>query len=61
MMPDEGPTTRDRALVPNGDSRVSKSPLQEFVKAKRKINDIFKEVEDYVKDAVQYMEGKLSL
>lgn len=54
MMPDEGPTTRDRALVTNG---ATKSPLQEFVKAKRKINDIFKEVEDYVKDAVQYMEG----
>jgi mitofusin len=31
------------------------SPLQIFVKAKKKINDIFVEIEDYVKDAVEYM------
>ncbi|EFA09534.1 Transmembrane GTPase Marf-like Protein [Tribolium castaneum] len=31
------------------------SPLQIFVKAKKKINDIFGEIEDYVKDAVEYM------
>ncbi|KRT82687.1 hypothetical protein AMK59_4774, partial [Oryctes borbonicus] len=31
------------------------SPLQIFVKAKKKINDIFAEIEDYVKDTVIYM------
>lgn len=31
------------------------SPLQIFVKAKKKINDIFGEIEDYVKDTVEYM------
>ena len=35
------------------------SPLQIFVKAKKKINDIFGEIEDYVKDAVEYMHGKV--
>ncbi|XP_063231897.1 transmembrane GTPase Marf [Bacillus rossius redtenbacheri] len=33
------------------------SPLQVFVKAKKKINDIFVEIEDYVQDAVGYMRG----
>lgn len=33
------------------------SPLQIFVKAKKKINDIFGEIEDYVKDTVNYMHG----
>ncbi|XP_059485368.1 transmembrane GTPase Marf [Neocloeon triangulifer] len=31
------------------------SPLQIFVNAKRKINDIYVEIEDYVKDSVSYM------
>lgn len=57
LMPGEGPSGRGGALVSNGDSRVSNSPLQIFVKAKKKINDIFVEVEDYVKDTVQYMQG----
>lgn len=34
------------------------SPLQIFVKAKKKINDIFGEIEDYVKDTVVYMRGE---
>lgn len=58
LMPGEGPSSRGGALVSNGDSRVSNSPLQIFVTAKKKINDIFIEVEDYVKDTVQYMHGK---
>lgn len=37
------------------------SPLQIFVKAKKKINDIFGEIEDYVKDTVEYMRGKVPL
>ena len=34
------------------------SPLQIFVEAKKKINDIFVEIEDYVRDAVTYMQSK---
>ena len=34
------------------------SPLQIFVKAKKKINDIFVEIEDYVKDTVRFTKGK---
>lgn len=37
---------------------IDNSPLQIFVKAKKKINDIFGEIEDYVKDTVEYMHGK---
>lgn len=34
------------------------SPLQIFVKAKKKINDIFIEIEDYVKDTVRFTKCK---
>jgi mitofusin len=34
------------------------SPLQIFVRAKKKINDIFVESEDYVRDTVKYMQSK---
>jgi len=34
------------------------SPLQVFVRAKKKINDIFVEIEDYVCDTVTYMQSK---
>ncbi|XP_011151154.1 transmembrane GTPase Marf isoform X2 [Harpegnathos saltator] len=37
------------------DVRIDNSPLQIFVKAKKKINDIFVEIEDYVEDAVGFM------
>lgn len=52
MMPGEG------AFISNGDSRVLNSPLQIFVQAKKQINDIFKEIEDYVRDTAQYMKSK---
>ncbi|CAH0718738.1 unnamed protein product, partial [Brenthis ino] len=43
----------------NGTVRVNMSnvdsPLQIFVRAKKKINDIFVEIDDYVKDAVVFM------
>lgn len=46
----------------NGNVRVNMSnvdsPLQIFVRAKKKINDIFVEIDDYVKDAVTFMHGK---
>lgn len=64
MMAGDGPhnnrpainTLTDHRLLRNGHEN---SPLQIFVKAKKKINDIFLEIEDYVKDAVNYMHGIL--
>lgn len=40
------------------DVRIDNSPLQIFVKAKKKINDIFVEIEDYVEDTVGFMTSK---
>lgn len=37
------------------------SPLQIFVKAKKKINDIFIEIEDYVKDTVRFTKCEFML
>lgn len=37
------------------DIRTDNSPLQIFVKAKKKINDIFVEIEDYVQDTVIFI------
>ncbi|OAD54754.1 Transmembrane GTPase Marf [Eufriesea mexicana] len=39
------------------DIRTDNSPLQIFVKAKKKINDIFVEIEDYVQDTVGFMKS----
>ncbi|XP_034949615.1 transmembrane GTPase Marf-like [Chelonus insularis] len=39
------------------DARIDNSPLQIFVKAKKKINDIFGEIEDYVQDTMIFMES----
>ena len=33
------------------------SPLQIFVRAKKKINDIFLEIEDYVGETTRFIEG----
>lgn len=63
MMSGDGPHNRSPVASTLVDSnRVQRnghdnSPLQIFVKAKKKINDIFGEIEDYVKDAVEYMHG----
>lgn len=40
------------------DIRTDNSPLQIFVKAKKKINDIFVEIDDYVLDTVGFMKCK---
>lgn len=61
MMSGDGPHNRSQINNIN-DHRLIRttndnSPLQIFVKAKKKINDIFVEIEDYVKDAVTYMHG----
>ena len=42
----------------SNDLRTENSPLQIFVKAKKKINDIFHEIEDYVGDTVQFTQCK---
>jgi hypothetical protein len=57
-----GPTPNGRPLGPPGDTRKIRdsSPLQIFVNAKKKINDIFTEIEDYVGDSVSYMRGNLN-
>lgn len=46
------------ATAPSADLRNSSSPLQRFVKGKRKINDIFVEIEDYVRDSRDYVTGE---
>jgi mitofusin len=58
----DGPAVRGQPLDvgPLVDARSlhDSSPLQIFVKAKRKINDIFVEIEDYVHDTVTCMQSK---
>lgn len=60
MMAGDGP---HNVAMNNGTVRVNMSnvdsPLQIFVRAKKKINDIFVEIDDYVKDAVSFMHGEL--
>lgn len=63
LMSGDGPHNRSSVASTLVDPRAQRnghdnSPLQVFVKAKKKINDIFGEIEDYVKDAVEYMHGK---
>ncbi|KAF9408493.1 hypothetical protein HW555_011850 [Spodoptera exigua] len=57
MMAGDGP--HNVSMLNNGTVRVNMSnvdsPLQIFVRAKKKINDIFVEIDDYVKDAVTFM------
>lgn len=36
------------------------SPLQIFVRAKKKINDIFGEIEDYVVETTTFINGKIT-
>ncbi|XP_045490994.1 transmembrane GTPase Marf [Colias croceus] len=56
MMAGDGP---HNVALNNGTMRVNvsnvDSPLQIFVRAKKKINDIFIEIDDYVKDAVTFI------
>jgi mitofusin len=48
------------AVGPMGDacSVSDSSSIQIFARAKKKINDIFVEIEDYVRDTVTYMQSK---
>lgn len=58
----DGPSIRGPTVIGSrGDIRNlhdSASPLQIFVKAKKKINNIFVEIEDYVRSTVSYMHSK---
>lgn len=45
------------SYIRSTDIRTDNSPLQIFVKAKKKINDIFVEIEDYVQDTVRFMKS----
>lgn len=38
-------------------SGIDSSPLQIFVRAKKKINDIFSEIEDYVVETTHFIDG----
>lgn len=42
--------------TPVFDSNIS--PLQVFVQAKKNINDIFVDIEGYLKEAVKFVDGK---
>jgi len=48
------------AVEPMGDTHSvsGSSSIQIFVRAKKKINDIFMEIEDYICDTVTYMQSK---
>jgi hypothetical protein len=35
------------------------SPLQIFVQAKKNINDIFQDIEVYIKEAAEFVQGKI--
>ncbi|KAK7576456.1 hypothetical protein V9T40_012742 [Parthenolecanium corni] len=56
---DSGSNHSRGLLSTNGDNRHYResSPLQIFVKAKKKINDIFSEIDDYVQDSCKYVES----
>ncbi len=59
MLSPESNSNHSRGLTTNGDGRHFResSPLQIFVKAKKKINDIFLEINDYVQDASKYIDS----
>ena len=39
---------------------VSSSPLQIFVRAKKKINDVYQEIEEYVVESCDFLTGEFS-
>lgn len=49
----------DNRSMQNAAAALDKSPLQVFVRAKKKINDIYGEVEEYVIETTQFINGKL--
>lgn len=58
LMSGDGPAIRGPVL--SSDMKYKDcSPLQTFVSAKRKINDIFVEISDFVQETAKYVEGKI--
>ncbi|KAL1490665.1 hypothetical protein ABEB36_013323 [Hypothenemus hampei] len=55
LMSGDGPHNRTNMTTILRSNGIDNSPLQIFVKAKKKINDIFTEIEDYINDTVDYM------
>lgn len=57
----------DTNSLDNGSSRLLHnasndiSPLQIFVRAKKKVNDIFIEIEEYITETTQFIDGKLKI
>ncbi|XP_052238703.1 mitofusin-2-like isoform X2 [Dreissena polymorpha] len=55
---DAGPSKRSVGHGRNGNGRMSpNSPLKRFGQAKKSINDIFKDVQEFIKDADTFVEG----
>lgn len=52
-------TSTARSLLHHGNGTNENSPLQIFVKAKRRINDIFGEIEEYVVETARFIDGKM--
>jgi mitofusin len=65
LMSGDDPGIRGPSLDvgPMADARSlhDSSPLQIFVKTKKKINDIFVEIVDYVRDTAIYMQSKYQI
>lgn len=51
-------STTARSMLHHGNATNENSPLQIFVKAKRRINDIFGEIEEYVIETARFIDGK---
>lgn len=64
MMSGDGP--HNKGLINNVNdhrssvrsTQIENSPLQIFVKAKKKINEIFGSIDQYVQDAANYVKGE---
>lgn len=52
------PSTRQLHHHSAGSGAADNSPLQIFVKAKKRINDIFGEIEEYVVETAHFISGK---
>lgn len=55
MSPEEGLNRTISGDGPSNGANAGVSPLQLFVKAKKKINDIYKEVGEYVNEAQRFL------
>jgi hypothetical protein len=58
MATHQSPNSRNGGTTVDARKLRDSSPLQIFVNAKKKINDIYGEIEDYVRESVNYMQCK---